>query len=827
MKPATDCYHCGEPVPAGAPILAHLQGIDQPMCCIGCKAVAEFIDSSGLTAFYHFRDAPNSDLNLTPTDTEWIHYDSDELRNRYVHVENGLAEATLDIGGMYCTACVWLFDNGLKQLQGIESASVNPATRRAVIRWYAESLKFSELLDAISRIGFKPSPIGAGQAVDGKDDEYRLALKRLIVAAAAGMQVMMFAVALYAGDYFGIEGGVEAFLRFISLLVTVPIVFYSARPFFAGAWRGLRARSPGMDLPVSIAILAAFIASTYATLTNQGDIYFDSVAMFVFFLSATRFLEMRARHRSDDHALALARLLPDTALRISEGNTETVALDQVRANDILSIRPGDVIPVDGELTSGELSIDESMLTGESLPVQRKIREMVFAGGVVRAGNATVRVTRTGASTSLAEIGRMLERAKADRPPIALLADRIASRFVVAVLCVTSLAAIAWYFIEPGRAFEVALATLVVTCPCALALATPAAIAAATARLARSGFLLVRSRVLDVLTRARIIVFDKTGTLTEGRPVVLQTQKLSAHGPDTNGLLALAASIETASEHVLARAFSAHYAPGRYAPADIRVVPGSGVEAMINATRYRIGEWRFVADLSGVRTDDRSTEHDHTEVFLGDQSGFLACFSIGDQLRADATSAIEALRKSGFRPVIASGDRTHAVRSVAEKLGIDDWHAGLSPADKLKLIHGLREQGEAVVMVGDGINDAPVLAAADASIALDAGTALARASADAVSLGKKLGAIVTATEIAVDTRRVIRQNIAWAIVYNVTAVPLAVGGFLAPWMAAIGMSASSFIVVLNALRLHRARPENTTTRNQDLNRDEPVNQAATT
>lgn len=804
MDPATDCYHCGEPVPAGAPILARLQGVDQPMCCVGCKAVAEFIDSSGLTAFYNFRDVPDPDLNLTPIDTEWQHYDSNELLNRYVHCDQGLAEATVDIGGMYCSACVWLFDNALRRQDGIESASVNPSTRRAVIRWHADSLKFSELLSAISRVGFKPSPVGAGQRVGGKDDDYKLALKRLIVAAAAGMQVMMFAVALYAGDYFGIDSSIEKFLRIISLLVTVPIIFYSARPFFAGAWRGLQARSPGMDLPVSIAILSAFIASTYATWANQGDIYFDSVAMFVLFLSATRFLEMRARHRSDDHALALARLLPDTALRIIDGSTETVALDLISPDDILSIRPGDVVPVDGELVSGQLSVDESMLTGESMSVQRETGETIFAGGVVRAGNATVRVTRTGASTSLAEIGRMLERAKADRPPIAQLADRIASRFVVAVLCITATAAIAWYFIDPNRAFEVALATLVVTCPCALALATPAAIAAATARLSRSGFLLVRSRILEVLTRARVIVFDKTGTLTEGRPVILETQELSEHGPGIDDLLELAAAIETASEHVLARAFSAHYSPGRFKPVDIQVVPGCGVEASIDQRRYRIGDPHFVAALSGEHAGIESDEGHHTEVYLGDQSGLLARFEVGDKLRADAVSAINALRRTGLRPIIASGDRESAVRLCAAKLGVKEWHAGLSPAAKLELIRDIRGQGEIVVMVGDGINDAPVLAAADASIALDAGTALARASADAVSLGKHLTTIVTAKEIATDTRRIIRQNIVWAIVYNIVAVPLAVSGLLAPWMAALGMSTSSFVVVLNALRLHRSR-----------------------
>jgi Cu2+-exporting ATPase len=805
MTAPADCYHCGEPVPGDVAITARIGDTDYPMCCVGCKAVAEFIDASGLNAFYKYRDRPDADLNLTPEDGDWLRFDAEDLMNRYVYRDDGRAEATLDIGGMYCSACVWLFDNALRKLPGIDTVDVNPATRRAVIRWQAATLKFSELLGAIARVGFKPSPVAAGESAVGSDDEYKRALKRLIVAAAAGMQVMMFAVALYAGDYFGIEGNIEKFLRTISLLVTIPIIFYSARPFFTGAWRGIRARSPGMDLPVSIAIGAAFIASTWATWADRGDIYFDSVAMFVFFLSATRFLEMRARHRSDDHALALAQLLPDTAVRMTDGEAETVLLDQLRPGDTISIRPGDVFPADGMIVSGELSVDESMLTGESMPVERQPGDEVFAGAVVRRGNATLRVTHTGASTSLAEIGRMLERAKADRPPIALLADRIAGKFVVGVLLTTTIAAVTWYYLDPGRAFEVALATLVVTCPCALALATPAAIAAATARLARSGFLLVRSRILEVLNRARVMVFDKTGTLTEGRPVVQETHILGPQAPAADELLALTAAIETASEHVLARAFSLFHSPGRFKVEDPLVTSGHGVEATVNGRRYRVGCEEFVAGLSGD-SRDFSIDTPYTAVFVGDETSVLARFEVGDELRKDARAAIDALRYAGFRPIIASGDRPAAVRQTARRLGIEDWHAGLSPAAKLELVRQLRQQAQAVVMVGDGINDAPVLAAADASIALDAGTALARASADAVSLGTRLGAIVTATKVAASTRRIIRQNIAWAILYNVTAVPLAVTGMLAPWMAAIGMSISSLVVVLNALRIHKLHAE---------------------
>ena len=803
MNGRADCYHCGEPVPDGPPIVALLDGTARPMCCIGCKAVAEFIDNSGLTAFYRYRNRPEADLDLRPEAPDWSLFDNADMHNRYVHVDGTEAEATLDIGGMYCSACVWLFNNALQRLDGIVSADINPATHRAVIRWHADRLSFAGLLEGISSVGFKPAPVAAGLSADGAGDAYKRALKRLIVAAAAGMQVMMFAVALYAGDYFGIEGGIEQFLRTISLLVTVPIVFYSARPFFAGAWRGLQARAPGMDLPVSIAVGAAFLASTYATLTNHGHVYFDSVAMFVFFLSATRFLEMRARHRSDEHALALAQLLPDTALRITHDEAEIVLVDQLRAGDTLSIRPGDVLPADGDIDSGELSVDESMLSGESMPVLRRAGDSVFAGAIVRRGNATLQVKRTGASTNLAEIGRMLERARADRPPIALLADRVASKFVIGVLLLASTAALAWYYIDPGRAFEVALATLVVTCPCALALATPAAIAAATARLARGGFLLVRSRILEVLNCATIIVFDKTGTLTGGRPVILDTTVMATDAPSADDLLALAAAIETASEHVLARAFPAFRATGRYQVAGVSVVSGSGIEASVNGTRYRIGAADFVAGLSGAGAPVAPASS-HTAVFLGDSDRLLARFEIGDELRPDARAAIDALKHAGLRPVIASGDREAAVRQAAAALGIDEWRAGMSPSAKLDWIHDLKRSGETVIMVGDGINDAPVLAAADASVALDAGTALARASADAVSLGRRLGSLVTATAIARDTRRIIRQNIAWAILYNLAAVPLAVSGLLAPWMAAIGMSLSSLIVVLNALRLHRSR-----------------------
>ena len=780
-----------------------MDGIETPFCCVGCRAVAQFIEGSGLQAFYTHREQPQPESSLpadSPNAERWRRYDSSALRQRYVKQTGQYAEATVDIGGMYCSACVWLLNRAVGAVDEVIDLSVNPSIGRAVIRWDIEKMPFGELLLSISRLGFSPRPLAPGIAERDGDAERKLALRRLIVAAAAGMQAMMFAVALYFGDAYGIEARLEQFLRGLSLLVTVPIVFYSARPFFDGAIRGLRARTPGMDLPVSLAIVLAFSASVFATVTGSGEIYFDSVAMFVLFLSGTRYLEMRARHRSDDYTRALANLLPETVTRIDDHGNSVVSLDDVSVGDTLLLRPGDIVPVDGRVVSGELAVDESVLTGEAMPQRRQTTSEVFAGSTIGSGSAAVEVKHVGANTNLAEIGRLIERARSDRPRIAQLADRIAGRFVMAIFAVALLTAAIWLIIDPTQAFEVVLATLVVTCPCALALATPAALATATSQLARNGFLLIRARVLDVLAGQATFVFDKTGTLTAGRPQVVATEIFRRDGTDpSRHWLAVANAMETRSEHVLARAFTG-YGTGLEA-SNFTMQAGFGVEAEVAGERYRLGSQRFVGQL--CRLPDYSPDTDGaTEIWLADSSGPCARFRIADQLRDDAASTVAALRNLGYRLVVASGDREVAVASAARSLGIEEWHAELTPREKLDLIGGLRTDGDPVIMIGDGINDAPVLAAADASVAMDAGTALARASADSIVLGARLRTIRDAVSVARRTRQIVRQNLTWAIGYNAVAVPLAASGALTPWMAALGMSLSSVLVVGNALRLKR-------------------------
>jgi len=799
----TGCFHCAEPLPPGEAILARVGGEPRPVCCHGCRAVAEFIDGAGFTAFYEHRETPTADAELKPAEQRFGEFDRPELRAKYVRREGEADEAILEIGGMYCTACAWLIDRTLERLPAVCGVDINPATRRAIVRFDGAALPFSRLLGAIARAGFRPVPLGSDAAGDENEREYKAALKRLIVAAAAGMQVMMFAIALYAGEHFGIDGAIERFLRAVSLLVTLPIVFYSARPFFRSAWRGLKAGAPGMDLPVSLAIAIAFAASVRAVWAGSGAIYFDSVAMFVLFLSGTRFLEMRARHRSDDQALSLARLLPDLCVRVAaDGSEEHCEVSRLASGDLLRIRPGDVLPADGEIVDGCLDVDESVLTGESLPARRGAGARVFAGGTNVAGTAIVRITRTGGDTSLSEVGRLLERAKADRPRVAMLADRIAVRFVAGVLAIAAATGAFWLARDADRAFEIVLATLVVTCPCALSLATPAALAAAATRLSRMGAFLVRSRVLDVLRPGATLVFDKTGTLTRGRPRVCETRLFPAGlEAGETACLRLASAIEAASEHVLARAFADH-AGAAQAVTGVETVAGAGVEAVVDGRVLRIGRHDWVAALSGDGRAAASVAVG-TRVYLGGKEGLLAEFVIADEVRPDAAAAVGALTDAGYGVVIASGDNEATVRDIARRLGVGDWHAGLTPAGKVELVRRLQGEGRRVVMIGDGINDAPVLEAADASLAMDAGTALARASADAIVLGRRLMSVHDLARIAAATRRIVRQNVAWAIGYNLAAVPLAAAGWLSPWMAALGMSASSLVVVSNALRLNRS------------------------
>ena len=794
MTAADTCFHCALPVPAGCKLTVDIEGDALPVCCPGCKAVAELIRDTGMSRYYELRDAPDPGVGRPPEDAaEWSVFDGEDMLNAFTEQSEGTREATIYVGGMYCSACSWLIETTMGRQPGIRSAEVNPITHRLRLQFPAEEAGLSGYLATLADLGYQPQPLSPESTTRPEVAEQRTSLKRLLVASLGMMQVMMFAVGLYAMDFQGIDADMQHFLRLVSFFVTTPVVFYSAKPFFKSAWRGVVGRKPGMDLPVSIAVGSAYAASIYATFTRGEAVWFDSVTMFVFFLTLGRFLEMRARHRSIDRSAALSSLLPNTATRIDGDAHTMVPVSQLQRGDNLLIRAGEPIPADGLLASGETTVDEALLTGEARPQARSIGDELSAGSINLDGMIEMTVTQTGSDTTLGTISRLSERARYARPAFVTLADKIASYIVVALLVVAAGVATFWYFADPDRAFVITLSVLVVTCPCALALATPAAFAAAGSRMSQLRLLVTNGNAIEALSRATLAMFDKTGTLTIGMPRISSVFVLDNAFTEKD-VRVMAAALEHVSTHPLARAFAL---PDKLpAVSAEKIVVGQGVSGVIDGREWRIGNADFVG--GGAAVDDSATTH----VFLGVDGNAVAWFELEDAVRPDAEGTLNTVRRLGVETALVSGDNRVAVDSVAAQLGISDTHAECTPEEKLSIIEAAQGRGERVVMIGDGINDAPVLAGADTSIAPAHGALLAQTSADIIMLGESLAPLTTAIEMSRKTMRIVRQNLAWAIVYNTLALPLAAAGFVPPWAAAIGMSASSLIVVLNALRLNR-------------------------
>ena len=776
------------------------------MCCHGCEAVAEAIVAAGLTDFYRHRTAPSRRAeDLIPEQLRGLElYDRPDLQKSFVRAEGEhVREAALILEGIVCAACVWLNERHVNRLPGVLEFRVNYSTHRARLRWDEQHIKLSDILAAIAAIGYVAHPFDPNRQEALQKRERSVALRRLAVAGLGSMQVMMLAVGLYVGDYQGMEDWIREFLRWICLILAVPVVTYSAQSFYQGAWRDLRRRQLGMDVPVSLAILAAFLASVWHTWQGSGEIYYDSVTMFVFFLLTGRFLEMTARHRAAQISEALVRMLPATATRLNAANEEEIVpIAELAPGDRVLVRPGETLPADGRIIEGASSVDESLLTGESLPLPRQVGEALIGGAVNVDSPLVMRVEKVGADTVLSAISRLLDRAQSEKPRLALLADRIAGGFVAALLIVAAVVLAAWWSLSDfDTAFRITLSVLVVTCPCALSLATPTAIVAATGALTRIGLLTTRGHALETLARATHVIFDKTGTLTFGRPQVAAVETVG--GLEARRGLALAAALERGSEHPVGRALAE--AAGEMIPlaTDVHNTPGSGIEGWIEGRRYRVGRPEFVAALSQSAVSGRDDlDAASTWVALGDETGLLAWFQLTDTLRPGAAAAVKALQARGLTVELLSGDRPDAVAHIAREVGIATATGGLSPQDKLDRLRELQRQGAVAAMVGDGVNDAPVLAAAQVSLAMGSGTQLAHATADMILLSEKLECLVNGVDMARRTLTIMRENFAWAIGYNLIALPLAAGGWLTPWMSAIGMSGSSLLVVLNALRLRR-------------------------
>lgn len=798
MTQPTPCYHCALPIPAGSRFTAVVLGEPRQFCCPGCQAVAASIVAGGLEHYYQHRSDTSANPEALPRQLqdELALYDRADVQQAFVRHQGELSEATLMIEGISCAACGWLIEKHLRNVAGVAEARLNLSNHRLLVSWDDRQLPLSQLLAELRQIGYAAHPYQPDQAAECLAQENRSALRRLGVAGLLWFQAMMATMATWPEFNIDLSPELHTILRWVALFLTTPIVFYSCAPFFKGAARDVRTRHLTMDVSVSLAIALAYGAGIWTAITGSGELYFDTVGMFALFLLTGRYLERRARERTAAATAQLVNLLPASCLRLdSVGNAERIMLGELNQGDRVQVLPGSVIPADGRIVDGRSSVDESLLTGEYLPLARQVGDRVTGGTLNVESTLTVAVEAIGQDSRLSAIVRLLERAQSEKPRLAEIADRASQWFLLFTLVASAAIGLLWWQLDATRAFWIVLAMLVATCPCALSLATPTALTAATGTLHKLGLLVTRGHVLEGLNQVDTVIFDKTGTLTEGRLALRSILPLGALPADR--CLALAAALENRSEHPIARAFGRTAEPAE----DVQTVPGLGLEGRFNGQQLRIGQATFVCALSGAQIPP-VPEARGQWLLLGDCRGPLAWFGLDDRLRDDAPALLAACKARGWHTLLLSGDNSPMVAEVATQLGIDQAIGGLRPDDKLERLKALQAEGRKVLMLGDGVNDVPVLAAADISIAMGSATDLAKTCADAVLLSNRLDALVQAFDLARRTRRNIIENLLWATLYNGLMLPFAALGWITPVWAAIGMSVSSLIVVLNALRLTR-------------------------
>ena len=786
------CAHCGDAL-AGLKIVSRtIGGRRQDYCCLGCAFIAEQLQLA--RASDADRVALEASLAQGPARRE---------------VPAG-AHVQVEIRGMVCAACALLIEHRLRRTDGVASAHVDFAAQRAYVGFEPQRTDAAAIKRAIERAGYR-TDVGA----PSEARRHRVELLRVLVAWLMMMQVMMLAVPAYVAKPGDIPADIEQLLRLAQLVLTMPVLLFSAVPILRGALSQLRAGPIGMDLPIVLGLSAAFAASTWATISSHGAVYFDSITMFVALVLGVRWLQARALRVARGHLDDAQRRGRLTARRLrgfpASLATESVAADQLVVDDHVLVPVGETVPADGVIVQGTSSVSQAWLTGEATPIEKQDGAPALAGSVNLEQPLVLRVTRAGEATSLAALRRLVDDAGRERPRIVELANRIAVFFLWAVLAVTAATVVGWWWVDPAQALPSAVAVLVATCPCALSLAAPAALAATQSALAERGVLTARSAALEALARIDVLACDKTGTLTTAEPAL--TRVIPLRGLRNGDVLALAAALEAVAAHPFARAL-AQAAANIAVPVaqDVVITPSAGIEGRVAGRRLRIGKIEYALALAGDAAQAvwsrrwpalaAQIARDDSVIALADEQGALALFAFGEVLRPDAAALVDAARAAGAEVVLVSGDRAGAVERVARALGIERAYAQQTPASKRELVAQLQGTGRRVAMLGDGFNDAPVLAQADVSIALAEGAALAQARADFIVLGSRAGDVAALLRGARRGMRIVRENFAWALVYNLGAIPLAAFGYLSPALAAVGMAASSALVVGNALRARK-------------------------
>lgn len=775
----TQCFHCGEPNPPNNDLFIENNQGKQAVCCIGCQAVANSILEGGFSQYYQFREVKADKASQTEN-TQDTAYDEESVQAEFVEFAQGQATADLTIENMHCAACAWLIEKRLLKISGLKSISVNLVQSRAKISWDPAQVRLSSIFAAIRHIGYLPAPFKISDVEANYKKINRQYLKQLVVSGLFTMQVMMMAFALYFGV---LEQGFNQYFRWLSLLLTTPVVFYSGLGMLNSAYKSLKNKSLNMDVPVVFAILGTYLASCYATFTSSGEVYFESVSMFVFLLLLSRYLEHLVRAKSVNVSTNMLKILPLIAYKKATADFQPISANLLQADDIVMVKIGEVVPADGILISDTASFDESIITGESTQQIKQAGQSVFAGTLVTDNQVLIKITAAGKATTLSQIAQRQTLVSNNKSKLATAADKVAKDATLGILILSALTFIIWEFVIGESGLWYAVAVLVATCPCALSLALPTALSASTNNLKRHGILINNSHALESAEKISAYCFDKTGTITTGAFKIKQFEFKS----DINSqqMLAQIAAIEAYSNHPIASAFSTP--SSEFGIDDFTIIPGSGISAKIQ---------NDLIELTSLRHIQQKDLYPEANIYVLKNKQIVGAIWLEDEIRSSAYDTMKQLK--GYKCIL-SGDPSNRVKQVAQQLDIN-YQENLTPDEKVQQLIQIRKQYGRVAMVGDGVNDAIVLAEADISIAMNNASEISKLKSDVILLNNNLTKIVTLKRHSGRLNQIIKQNFVWAIGYNTLVLPLAVSGYLTPWIAVLGMSVSSLIVVTNSLRL---------------------------
>ncbi len=795
-----DCYHCGLAIDSNVDLTVTINEQVQTMCCLGCQGVAQSIIDNGLENYYSYRTEKGAQATeLIPQElTELLSYDIDEIQQEFVEQMSGAQKSViLTVENVTCAACAWLIEKQLVTLPGLIQCNVNTTTARLSVTWVDNELKLSKILLQVAKVGYKAYPFQPDAAEENELATANAYLRKLVVAGLATMQVMMFAMANYFDVLGTLSDGLADYFRWVSFIIVLPVVFYCSQPFYANAISAILAKRLNMDVSVSLAIILSFIASVIATVNDTGEVYFESISMFAFFLLTGRFIEQRAKKKAAQTSSNILKLIPATAQVISEGTQRTVPAKTLSIGDIILVKPGQIIPADGIIVEGNSNTNEAILTGESLAVIKEIGDNVYASTENIDSPLTIEVSCNSHDRLISQIIRLQEQSSNNRPKLATLADSIAQYVVIGIISLSLLTYVGWTLLGADDAFWIAIAVLIATCPCALSLATPSAYTCANATMTANGLLVKSANAFDILAKITHVCFDKTGTLTSG---VFKVSHVDSALP-TSEILALCATLESSSNHPIASAFTDYQDPS-YQLSDCQASSGGGIEGMINGHHYQLGSKNYTLGLTDTVVSTAQSDQQVT-IYLSCKQQLLATIYLVDSIRTHSKSLIDFLTRLNIDTTILTGDASNHGDYVMAQLNTTYLVKGQSPADKLDYLMSL-QQGEIVAMFGDGVNDAPVLAGAHISFAMGSGSDIAKSSADIVLLHDDLTKVSAGIKLSLKVNRIIKQNFCWAIGYNLLAVPFAIAGMLPPYLAALGMSLSSVVVITNSLRLLKGK-----------------------